>query len=198
MTEGYTGTSSANFTVTLSTAASQPVTVAYHTSNGTATAGSDYQSASGPVTFAAGETSKTISVLVNGDRAGEANETFSVNLSPVDRNAVLTDGQVTGTRVDDEPRVSINGVSKNDGNNGTTSFVFTVTLSAASAVCGECELRHRGLRCRGARRLRGQIWIARLRAGHDQQDDHHQRERLPHARVGGSILRQTCQAQPVR
>ena len=134
VTEGHVGTSSANFTVTLSAAASQPVTVAYSTSNGTATADSDYQSASGTVTFAAGETSKTISVLVNGDRAGEANETFSVNLSLVDGNAVLTDGQVTGTIVDDEPRVGINGVSKNEGNNGTTSFVFTVTLSAASGA----------------------------------------------------------------
>ena len=134
VTEGHIGTSSANFTVTLSAAASQPVTVAYSTSNGTATAGSDYQSASGTVTFAAGETSKTISVLVNGDRAGEANETFSVNLSLVDGNAVLADGQVTGTIVDDEPRVRINGVSKNEGNNGTTSFVFTVTLSAASGA----------------------------------------------------------------
>ena len=134
VTEGHVGTSSANFTVTLSAAASQPVTVAYSTSNGTATAGSDYQSASGTATFAAGETSKTISVLVNGDRAGEANETFSVNLSLVDGNAVLADGQATGTIVDDEPRIKIGSVSKNEGNNGTTSFVFTVTLSAASGA----------------------------------------------------------------
>jgi probable HAF family extracellular repeat protein len=134
VTEGHDGTSSADFTVTLSAAPSQPVTVAYSTSNGTATAGSDYQSASGTVTFAAGETSRTIPVLVNGDRAGEANETFSVNLSLVDGNAVLADSQATGTIVDDEPRVRINGVSKNEGNNGTTSFVFTVTLSAASGA----------------------------------------------------------------
>ena len=60
---------------------------------------------------------------MNGDRAGEANETFSVNLSLVDGNAVLADGQVTGTIVDDEPRVRISGVSKNEGNNGTTPGV---------------------------------------------------------------------------
>ena len=58
VTEGRVGTSSAHFTVTLSAAASQPVTVAYSTSNGTATAGSDYQSASGTATFAVGETCK--------------------------------------------------------------------------------------------------------------------------------------------
>ena len=134
VTEGHSGTSSVNFTVTLSTAVGGPVTLAYGTSNGTATAGGDYQSASGTVTFAAGETSKTIPVLVNGDRAGEANETFSVNLSLVEGNAVLADRQMTGTIVDDEPRVRINGVSKNEGNNGTTSFVFTVTLSVASGA----------------------------------------------------------------
>jgi probable HAF family extracellular repeat protein len=134
VTEGHSGTSSATFTVTLSTAVSGPVTLAYSTSNGTATAGSDYASASGTVTFAAGETSKTIPVLVNGDRAGEPNETFSVNLSLVEGNAVLADSQMTATIVDDEPRVWINGVSKNEGNNGTTSFVFTVTLSVASAA----------------------------------------------------------------
>jgi probable HAF family extracellular repeat protein len=134
VTEGHSGTSSVNFTVTLSAAVSAPVTLAYSTSNGTATAGGDYTSASGTVTFAAGETSKTIPVLVNGDRAGEANETFSVNLSLVEGNAVLADSQMTATIVDDEPRVRINGVSKNEGNNGTTSFVFTVTLSVASGA----------------------------------------------------------------
>ena len=134
VTEGHSGTSPVNFTVTLSAAVSGPVTLAYSTSNGTATAGGDYESASGTVTFAAGETSKTIPVLVNGDRAGEANETFSVNLSLVEGNAVLADSQMTATIVDDEPRVRINGVSKNEGNNGTTSFVFTVTLSVASGA----------------------------------------------------------------
>ena len=134
VTEGHSGTSSMNFTVTLSAPTSAPVTLAYNTSDGTALAGADYEAAAGTVTFAAGETSKTIPVLVNGDRAGEANETFSVNLSLVEGNAVLADSQMTATIIDDEPRVRINGVSKNEGNNSTTSFVFTVTLSVASAT----------------------------------------------------------------
>jgi Calx-beta domain len=69
-----------------------------------------------------------------GIRRVEANETFSVNLSLVEGNAVLADSQMTATIVDDEPRVRINGVSKNEGNNGTTSFVFAVTLSVASGA----------------------------------------------------------------
>ena len=177
VTEGHVGTSSANFTVTLSAAASQPVTVAYSTSNGTATAGSDYQSASGTVTFAAGETSKTISVLVNGDRAGEANETFSVNLSLVDGNAVLADGQATGTIVDDEPRVQDRRRLEERGQQRDDIVCLHRDALCGIRRPGECELRHRGLWRQGARRLRGQIRIARLRAGHDQQDDHRQRER---------------------
>jgi hypothetical protein len=55
-------------------------------------------------------------------------------LSTLPYYAVLAGSQMTATIVDDEPRVRINGVSKNEGNNGTTSFVFTVTLSVASGA----------------------------------------------------------------
>ena len=71
VTEGQSGTQSAHFTVTLSAASSQAVTVSYTTANGTAAAGSDYEPASGTVTFDAGQTSTSISVLVDGDRAGD-------------------------------------------------------------------------------------------------------------------------------
>jgi probable HAF family extracellular repeat protein len=134
VTEGHTGTRTAAFVVTLSTASGGPVTVAFATANGTATAGSDYQAASGTVSFAPGETTKTVTVPVNGDRAGEPNETFVVNLSQPTGNAVLTDGQGAGTIVDDEPRISVGDVAKKEGHSGTTLFVFTVTLSAASDV----------------------------------------------------------------
>src|SRR5262249_43680908 len=58
------------------------------------------------------------------------NETFSVNLSNP-TNATITDGQGTGTILDDEPRISISDVTKREGRKNTTYFVFTVTLSAA-------------------------------------------------------------------
>jgi hypothetical protein len=131
VTEGNTGTASATFTVTLSAPSTQPVTVAYATGNGTASAGSDYQAASGILTFDPGQTSKTLTVPVNGDRAGEPNETFVVNLSSP-TNAAIADGQGVGTILDDEPRITINDVSKAEGRNGqTTQFTFTVSLSAA-------------------------------------------------------------------
>jgi hypothetical protein len=81
--------------------------------------------------FAPGETSKTVTVLVNGDRLAEPNETFVVNLSSP-TNATVADGQGLGTILDDEPRISISDVTKKEGKRGqTTSFTFTVTLSAA-------------------------------------------------------------------
>jgi hypothetical protein len=107
------------------------VPVAYATGTGSATAGSDYQTTSGTLIFAPGETSTTITVPVIGDRLGEPNETFVVNLSSP-TNATIADGQGTGTILDDEPRVSIGDVTKSEGKkNQTTSFTFTVTLSAA-------------------------------------------------------------------
>jgi len=130
--EGHTGTRSASLTLTLAPAASQSVTVSYGTGNGSAAAGSDYQSASGEVTFEPGQTTRTITVLVNGDRAGEPDETFLVNLSQATGGAVIADAQGAATIVDDEPRVSVGSVTKNEGNSGSTPFVFTVSLSAAS------------------------------------------------------------------
>ena len=127
--EGNTGTRTAAFTVTLSSASSQPVTVAYGTADGTATAGSDYQAAAGDVTFAPGQTTRTVSVLVNGDRVGEPNETFVVNLSGA-TNAQIADGQGVGTILDDEPRIIISDFARKEGNSGTAAFVFTVSLSA--------------------------------------------------------------------
>lgn len=130
VTEGNTGTRVATFTVTLSAASNQTVTVDYATSNGTATAGSDYRAASGTLSFAPGETIKTVFVPVIGDRLPEPNETFVVNLSSP-TNATIDDGQGVGNIVDDEPRISIGDVAKREGRKNTTEFVFTVTLSAA-------------------------------------------------------------------
>ena len=129
--EGHAGTVAAAFTVTLSAASDQPVPVAYATGDGSAVSGSDYQALSGTLTFAPGETTKTITVLVNGDRLAEQTESFVVNLSSP-TNATVTDGQGVGTIVDDEPRISISDVTKSEGRrNKTTLFTFTVTLSVA-------------------------------------------------------------------
>jgi hypothetical protein len=129
--EGNTGQTPFYFPVTLSFAYDAPVTVDWATGAGNATAGSDYQAASGTLTFAPNETTKTITILVNGDRLFEPTETFFVNLS-APTNAGIAAGQGVGSITDDEPRISINDVTAKEGKkNQTTQLTFTVTLSAA-------------------------------------------------------------------
>lgn len=101
MMEGNTGTTMFTFTVTLSWASTQTVTVNYATANGNAMAPSDYTATSGTLTFSAGQTSKTITVLVNGDTTNEAPENFFVNLSNA-VNAWLSDNQGMGTIMNDD------------------------------------------------------------------------------------------------
>ena len=90
------------FEVTLDGAPSRPVTVGYATTDGTATAGEDYDAASGTLELAAGETSKTIEVTVHADTKDEGEETLTLSLS----NAVgarIEDGEATGTIHDRDP-----------------------------------------------------------------------------------------------
>lgn len=130
--EGNSGTTPLSFTVTLSAAAQEIVTVNYATANGTATAGSDYVAESGAVSFAPGEVSKTIVIDVTGDTAFEPNETFTVVLSAPSANARVLTGTATGTITNDDqqptPTLSIASVSQLEN---AGRFVFTVTLSQA-------------------------------------------------------------------
>ena len=99
--EGNSGTTTATFTVTLSPASSQTVTVGYATANGSATAGSDFVGASGTLTFAPSTLTQTISITINGDTTVEPTETFGVSLSGA-VNAVISDGQGTGSITTDD------------------------------------------------------------------------------------------------
>ena len=84
------------FAVTLSRAASDAVTVDYATRDGSARAGEDYTAASGTLTFAAGESSKTVEVAVIDDAHDEGEETFVLALSNAS-GARLEDAEATGT-----------------------------------------------------------------------------------------------------
>ena len=131
--EGNTGTTTATFAVTLNTPSDRQVTVDYATADGTATAPADYQAGSGTVTFAPGQTSQPVSVLVNGDLLNEADENFFVNLSnPV--HGSLGDAQGTGTITNDDPlpALSISDVTVTEGDSGTVSATFTASLNASS------------------------------------------------------------------
>ncbi len=104
MLEGNSGTTWFVFTVSLSAPSSQTVSVNYATADGTATSSGksgDYKAASGTLTFAPGETTKTIRIAVYGNKTKEGNETFFVNLSGA-AGAVIGDGQGLGTIVNDD------------------------------------------------------------------------------------------------
>ncbi|MCF8150978.1 MAG: retention module-containing protein, partial [Burkholderiaceae bacterium] len=93
----------ASFTVSLSAAGGQSVTVGYNTSDGTATAGADYTATSGTLTFAPGETTKTVTVAITNDTVfeGAVGETFNLNLvSPT--NATIADNLGLGTITDND------------------------------------------------------------------------------------------------
>ncbi|SOU04190.1 hemagglutinin [Xanthomonas arboricola pv. fragariae] len=133
--EGNAGTTNATFTVSLSQpAGAGGVSFDIATADGTATAGVDYVASSlTGQTIPAGSSSATFTVLVNGDTLSEPNETFFVNVSNV-TGATVADAQGLGTIVNDDavPSLSIDDVSVNEGNSGTTTATFTVSLSAAS------------------------------------------------------------------
>lgn len=94
-----------HFAVTLPAASSQTITVSYATQDGSAHAGVDYTATSGILSFAAGETSKTISVSLLQHTTKGPDKNFLVQLSaPV--NATLADSQAIGTIIDDNPTVA--------------------------------------------------------------------------------------------
>ncbi|WP_309919932.1 putative Ig domain-containing protein [Xanthomonas sp. 1678] len=135
LNEGDAGTSNATFTVSLSQpAGAGGVSFDIATADGSATAGVDYVASSlTGQTIPAGSSSGTFTVLINGDSLNEANENFFVNVSNVS-GASVSDPQGQGTIVNDDaqPTLSIDDVSVNEGNSGTTTATFTVSLSAAS------------------------------------------------------------------
>jgi hypothetical protein len=100
-TEGNSGTSNAEFPVTLASPSTLPVTVHYTAVAETATSGLDFAAVSGDLTFAPGVTTQVVAVPIVGDTLKEANETFLVNLS-TPTNAALADRQGRATIVNDD------------------------------------------------------------------------------------------------
>jgi uncharacterized repeat protein (TIGR01451 family) len=133
LAEGNAGTTAFVFNVNLAPGSGQTVTVGYTTQDGTATVlGNDYAANAGTLTFVPGDTSESITVLVNGDMAIEGNETFNVMLSNAPL-ATIDDATGLGTINNDDSALLIDDVTLAEGNAGATNFIFTVTLSPANA-----------------------------------------------------------------
>jgi probable HAF family extracellular repeat protein len=136
LAEGNASATAFNFTVTLSHASANTVSVHYDTSDGTAAQPGDYTAASGTLTFAPGDTSETVTINATGETTFETSETFNVTLSSATGGATISDNTGVGTITNDDtaPAFSINDVTVNEGNSLTTEFNFNVTLSAASGL----------------------------------------------------------------
>lgn len=108
--EGVSGTQNAEAIVRLSQPSNRTVTVDYYTRSGTgphqATAGSDYTAVSGRLTFAPGETQKSVLVPIHGDRVYEGGESFSVNLQSASSGARIANGRGIVTIVDNNPELT--------------------------------------------------------------------------------------------
>jgi Calx-beta domain/Right handed beta helix region len=133
--EGDSGTIAAEFTVTLTPAFTDKVTVRYATVAGTAAAGADYIAKSGTLTFPPGATTQAVNVPVRGDRLHEDDESFTLFLSsPV--NASVAASTATATILDDDapPALSIADAAGVEGDAGATNRLFAVTLSGRSGA----------------------------------------------------------------
>ena len=146
VTEGTGGFRNITFTISLSAPSTQQVVVHYATAPGTAIGGAvvnrvltppdaDYLTTSGVVVIPAGTTTRTQTVGIVSDATTEDNETFYVNLS-APTGAELEKAQGVATIVDDDlpvPTISMNDVSVNEGDNGTTDAAITLSVTPATS-----------------------------------------------------------------
>jgi DNA-binding beta-propeller fold protein YncE len=117
--------------VSLSAANPTPVSVAYATADGTATAGADYTAQAGTITFAPGQTSRTILLTTLDDTLSEPTETFTINLfNPT--GATIADGQAVAAIIDNDAPAVI-GIRVNDGS-AQRSRVTDLTVTFATQV----------------------------------------------------------------
>ena len=98
--EGLTTPQNVTYTVTLSSASNQTISVNYATANGTATAGLDYTATIGTLTFAPGVTSQVINIPILNDFLNEADETFTLTLSSPTNASIGAVTKVTTTITD--------------------------------------------------------------------------------------------------
>lgn len=87
--EGQMGTSQAIVTLQLQRAFATSVTVDFTTTDGTATAGTDYTAVSGSVTFSPGQTLQTVSIDILGNTVNEPDEFFTVDLVSVTGGVIV-------------------------------------------------------------------------------------------------------------
>lgn len=132
----------AEFDVNLSQSMSAAVMVDYATVDGNAIAGADYSAVGGQLTFAPGETVKSIIIPIIDDSEDEADESFNVLLSNVS-GATLTDGTGTATIIDDDTPPSTDpgdSVGEAQSVTLTTGTVLELEESLGDGVSGSADV----------------------------------------------------------
>ncbi len=133
-TEGDSGTTPYEFEVSLSNPVDRPVTVTFDAIDGTAKSGEDYTLSTTSLTFAPGETTKTFTADIIGDRTPEDTESFSIKLKTATLGTIKNDTAIATINDNDSaPIVTVGNVSAIEGTNTDTVFNFDLTLSEASA-----------------------------------------------------------------
>ena len=130
------GDGTATVTVQRTGSSTGAISVAYRTITGSALVGQDYTNTTGTLNFASNQTTATFTVPIIDDTRDESDgQGFQVALSSPTGGALLVDPSialVTITDNDAPPTVSISDVSASEGNEGTTTFTFTVSSSEIS------------------------------------------------------------------
>ena len=128
------------FSVRLNLASSQTVTVEYVTAGGTATAGRDYETTTGTLTFSALETEQTIRVPIIDDDIDEAVETLTVMLINAS-NATIKDGKATGIITDDDERgVTVTPTALTIREGGNASYTVVLDTEPTADVTVEIQV----------------------------------------------------------
>lgn len=132
VTEGDEGTAEALFPLTLSLESGREIRLDYATMAGSAEAGSDFLPVAGTLLLPPGSRSRNVSVPVVGDLVDELDETFLLQLSdPL--HVVLADPVGEATILDDdEAQISIDDVTVEEGDEGTSEATFTVSLATVA------------------------------------------------------------------
>lgn len=156
----FAPTAQATLTVSLGAAQTSSVSVNYATANGTATAGNDYASTSGTLTFAPGETTRTIAVPIIDDLVGEPTETLQVNLSGA-VNATIADSQGIVSIIDNETKFYVCD-SSTSGN--TLTFEYSsggsseeINLTNGTGSASDNDTAPRGMATTAAGTT---VWVA--------------------------------------
>ncbi|MEO6609441.1 MAG: M10 family metallopeptidase [Aestuariivirga sp.] len=138
--EGNSGSTPFTFTIKLAAASGSDQTVDYAVagSGSHAANGADFTGAlSGTITFVAGETTKTIQVLVAGDNTVETNETFGVTLSHLSSGLTLGTATATATILNDDIALhQINGTARNNSISGTSGGDLIMGLAGNDTIHG--------------------------------------------------------------